>query len=66
MSYYRNPEPSPPEEDYDPRPRDRWGRFLPFGPEEEEEEEVVEAIEEEPVEEDDFEDDYEDDDDYDE
>ncbi len=52
MSYYRNPEPSPPEEDYDPRPRDRWGRFLPFGPEEEEE--VVEAIEEEPVEEDDY------------
>ncbi len=64
MSYYRNPEPSPPEQDYDPRPRDRWGRFLPFGPEEEEE--VVEAIEEEPVEEDDFEDDHEDDDDYDE
>ena len=57
MSYYRNPEPSPPEEDYDPRPRDRWGRFLPFGPEEEGEVE-------QPLEED--EDDHEDDDDYDE
>ncbi len=63
MIEYRNPEPAYEEED--PRPRDRWGRFLTYDIEDDEEEEFVEAsVEEEPVEEGDFKDEYEPDDDY--
>jgi hypothetical protein len=67
MIEYRNPEPAYEEEDEDPRPRDRWGRFLNYDLEEEEpiEEEFAEAsVEEEPVEEGGYQDDFEDDDDY--
>ena len=68
MSQYRNPEPAYEEEEEDPRPRDRWGRFLTYDDQEEEEpieEEFAEAsVEEEPVEEDGYQDEYEPDDDY--
>ncbi len=67
MIEYRNPEPAYEAEDEDPRPRDRWGRFLTYDDLEEEpiEEEFTEAsVEEEPVEEDGYQDDFEDDDDY--
>ena len=68
MIEYRNPEPAYEAEDEDPRPRDRWGRFLTYDDQEEEEpieEEFAEAsVEEEPVEEGDFQDEYEPDDDY--
>ena len=63
MIEYRNPEPAyDTEEEEDPRPRDRWGRFLNYDLEEEEFAEA--SVEEEPVEEGDFQDEYEPDDDY--
>ena len=63
MIEYRNPEPAYEAEDEDPRPRDRWGRFLTY--DDLEEEEFAEAsVEEEPVEEDGYQDEYEPDDDY--
>ncbi len=56
MSYYRNPDPAYSEEEEDPRPRDRWGRFLPF---------VLEGEHDEPIDDDEpIEDDDDDDDDY--
>ncbi len=66
MIEYRNPEPAYDTEEEDPRPRDRWGRFLNYDLEEEPiEEEFAEAsVEEEPVEEDGYQDEYEPDDDY--
>ncbi len=65
MIEYRNPEPAYEAEDGDPRPRDRWGRFLTYDIEDDEEEEFAEAsVEEEPVEEDGYQDEYEPDDDY--
>ena len=68
MSQYRNPEPAYEEEEEDPRPRERWGRFLTYDDQEDEdpiEEEFAEAsVEEEPGEEGDFQDEYEPDDDY--
>ena len=68
MIEYRNPEPAYEAEDEDPRPRDRWGRFLTYDDQEEEEpieEEFAEAsVEEEPVEEGGYQDDFEPDDDY--
>ena len=64
MIEYRNPEPAYEEEEEDPRPRDRWGRFLTYDDQEEEEEFAEASVEEEPVEEGDFQDEYEPDDDY--
>ena len=68
MIEYRNPEPAYDTEEEDPRPRDRWGRFLTYDDQEEEEpieEEFAEAsVEEQPVEEESYQDEYEPDDDY--
>ena len=68
MIVHRSSDPAYEAEDGDPRPRDRWGRFLTYDDLEEGEpieEEFAEAsVEEEPVVEDGFQDEYEPDDDY--
>ena len=61
MNYNRNPETAYPEEEEDPRPRDRWGRFLPFDIEGADEERIDNDDEyddeEEPIDDDEYEDD---------